>query len=66
MKKYNKRAVYILCVARTINASFPDDEKELYEFVVKQSEEGEFANKSHVIRVALRRMMESEGQEYLV
>lgn len=53
-------------MAKTINTSFPDNDEELYEWVVEQAEEGPFANKSHVMRVAVQCLKDEGVSEYLV
>jgi len=50
-------------MGETLNVSFNEDEKELYEWVVAKTEEGDFRYKSSVVIQALKEMKRNEEDE---
>lgn len=46
--------------------SIPDDEEELANWMDSKHEQGDFNNRSHVIRIALKRMKEDDEGSMLV
>lgn len=53
-------------MGETASVHFPDDEQDLYEWMERMWKDGEYANRSHVVRVALQRMKQQKGSEIVV
>jgi len=63
MTRFNTHARSCEHMGETLNVSFNEDEKELYEWVVMKAEEGDFRYKSSVVIQALKEMKRKEEDE---
>lgn len=58
--------MYCRAMGRTVSIHFPNEDEDLYEWMERMHEEGDYANRAHVVRVALKHLRDEKGGEIVV
>lgn len=53
-------------MGETVCISFKEEEQDLYEYMEKLHREGDYYNRSHVVKVALEHLRKEKGKEIIV